>query len=615
MGSEKTAPPFSQLKRTHTCGQLRAADVGTKVRLNGWVNSYRNLGGLFFIDLRDRYGITQVVIDPQTIEPAMLAEANRARHEFVVAVVGEVVRRPEGTVNPRLDTGEIEVKVEQFHILSESKTPPFEITDEPHAGEALRLEYRFLDLRRKPLQERIRFRHEAALTVRNYLSSQGFYEIETPLLIRSTPEGARDYVVPSRVSKGKFYALPQSPQLLKQILMVAGFDKYFQIARCLRDEDLRSDRQPEHTQIDLEMSFATPDDVFAVVEGMMADLFRRMLNVELTVPFPRYTYEEVMNRWGVDKPDLRFGMELVDLTEEVRDCGFKVFAENVASGGVVKGIVLPGGGQYSRKQIDELTEVAKTHGAGGLAYILRAESGDKSPVLKFIGESVKEKICQKAQAAVGDAVFIISDKKGKTEAILGQLRLHLGKKHELIRRDEWNCLFVTYFPLFEYDEQTDRLQAMHNIVSHPVEEDLPLIDEGFTTSLPVSDPEHPWRRARAWQYDLVVNGWEIASGGQRINRRELQEKVLHILGIDQERAERMFGFLLRALEYGAPPHAGIAAGFDRLVALMTGTETIRDVIAFPKTTNAVSLMDGSPAPIDPQQLDELGLMLKEEPPA
>jgi aspartyl-tRNA synthetase len=603
---------FSDIKRTHTCGQLRLTDVGAGVRLNGWVNSYRNFGGLFFIDLRDRYGITQVVIDPQTFDPAMLAEANRARHEFVVAVAGEVAKRPEGAANPRLATGEIEVKVERFYILSESKTPPFEITEECTANEELRLKFRYLDLRRKPFQQRLRFRHEATLAVRNYLSSQGFYEIETPLLIRSTPEGARDYVVPSRVAKGRFYALPQSPQLLKQILMVAGFDKYFQIARCLRDEDLRSDRQPEFTQIDLEMSFATPDDVLAVVEGMMIDLFKNLLSVELETPFPRFTYEEVMRRWGIDKPDLRFDMELVDFTQEVKDCGFKLFADNVATGGVVKGVVLKGGATYSRKQIDGLTAIAKEHGADGLAYILRAEAGDKSPILKFIGENVKEKLCRKAGATTGDAVFIVSDKKLRTEEILGQLRLHLGRQHDLIRRNEWKPLWVTDFPLFEYDEQTNRFQAMHNIVSHPMEEDLALLDEGFTCSLPGSDLDHPWRKARALQYDLVVNGLEIAGGSQRAHRRELQEKIFRVLGIDHERAERMFGFLLQALEYGAPPHAGIAAGLDRIVAIMTGTDSIRDVIAFPKTTNAFSLMDGSPTPIDPEQLEELGLMLKED---
>ncbi|MEW6413099.1 MAG: aspartate--tRNA ligase [Candidatus Zixiibacteriota bacterium] len=603
-------PAYSDLKRTHTCGELRLSDADRKVKLNGWVNSYRNLGGVLFIDLRDRYGLTQIVIDPEKIDKKMLAEAERVRHEFVVSAAGTVAPRPEGSRNPNMATGEIEVRVDQFHILSESMTPPFEITDETSAKELLRLEYRYLDLRRKPLQEKIRKRHEIALAVRNYLSGQGFYEIETPLLIRSTPEGARDYVVPSRVSKGKFYALPQSPQLFKQILMMSGFDKYFQLARCLRDEDLRSDRQPEHTQIDVEMSYVTPEDVFAVVEGLMKYLYKETLNVDIETPFPRFTYEEVMNRWGIDKPDLRFGMELIDLSDEVRDCDFKVFADNVKAGGVVKGVVLKGGGSYSRKQIDELTELAKSHGAGGLAYILRAADGDKSPILKFIGEAVKEKLLKKASVEAGDALFIVSDKKYKTESILGQIRLHLGRTHGLVDANKWKLLWVTQFPLFEFDPDSKTFMAMHNIVSHPMEEDLPLIEEGFSSSVDGSDPNHPWRRARAQQYDLVINGWEIASGGQRINRRELQEKILSILGIDAERADKMFGFLLRALQYGAPPHAGIAAGLDRLVSLMTGTDTIRDVIAFPKTTNAMSLMDGSPSEIDSAQLEELGLSLK-----
>ncbi len=603
-------PAFRDLKRTHNCGELRAADVGKKVRLNGWVNSYRNLGGLFFIDLRDREGITQIVINPEEFDPAMLAEANRTRHEFVVAAIGEITARPDGTRNPRMVTGDIEVTVEQFYILAESQTPPFEIVDDTNAKEALRLEYRYLDLRRRPLQERIRTRHLISRATRNYLSDQGFYEIETPLMIRSTPEGARDYVVPSRVSKGRFYALPQSPQLFKQILMISGFDRYFQLARCLRDEDLRSDRQPEHTQIDLEMSFVTPEDVFTLVEGMIKHLFKEILDVELETPFPRFTYEEVMNRWGIDKPDMRFGMELIDLSDVVAGCDFKVFADNIKSGGVVKGIVLKGGGSYSRKQIDLLTEKAKEFGAGGLAYILRAEAGDKSPILKFIGETVKDKLIEKAAVEKGDALLIISDRKIKTEEILGQLRLHLGREHDLIDKNQWRLLWVTQFPLFDYDEDSKSFIAMHNIVSHPHEDDLPLIEEGFDSSLDGSDLNHPWRRARAQQYDLVINGWEIASGGQRINRRELQRKVLNILGIDNDRAERMFGFLLRALEYGAPPHAGIAAGLDRLVALMTGSDTIRDVIAFPKTANAFSLMDGSPSEIDQDQLDELGLIIK-----
>ena len=604
-------PKFSELKRTHTCGELRETDIGKKVKLNGWVNSYRNLGGVLFIDLRDRYGKTQIVVDPEAVSKEMLEEANKARHEFVIAVAGEVTGRPDGMKNKTMPTGDIEVKVDSFATLAESKTPPFEIEDETKAGEVLRLEYRYLDLRRKPLQDAIRIRHEAALHIRNYLSSIGFYEIETPLLIRSTPEGARDYVVPSRVQKGKFYALPQSPQLLKQILMVSGFDKYFQIARCLRDEDLRADRQPEHTQIDLEMSYATPDDVFTVFEGLMKHLMKKMKNYDLETPFPRIPFSECIERWGIDKPDLRFGMEIVDLSDVVKECEFKVFTDNVKSGGVVKGIVLPGGGSYSRKQIDELTNRAKDLGAGGLAYILRTEAEDKSPILKFIGEDVKDKLCKHANVNQGDALFIVSDKQMKTEAILGQLRLYLGKTHDLIDKSIWKFLWVTDFPLLDYNEDAKRFDAMHNIVSHPHEDDLELLEAGFSSDKEGTDLEHPWRKVRAMQYDLVINGWEIASGGQRINRSGLQKKVLNILGIDDERADKMFGFLLKALDYGAPPHAGAAAGLDRFVTLLTGSESIRDVIAFPKTANAISLMDGAPSEVDDVQLEELGLILKD----
>ena len=602
-------PAFADLKRTHTCGQLRSADIGTTVCLNGWVAAYRNLGGLMFFDLRDRYGITQIMIDPQSFDPNMLIEAERARTEFVLAVKGTVQDRPDGTHNRKLATGDIELAASELHILAESKTPPFEIEDDTSVNETLRLEYRYLDLRRRPLQRAMKLRHDTTMAVRNHLSGEGFYEIETPLLIRSTPEGARDYVVPSRVNKGRFYALPQSPQLLKQILMVSGFDKYFQIARCLRDEDLRSDRQPEHTQIDMELSFATPDDVFLVVEGMMANLFKTVMKIDIPTPFPRFRFDEVMNRWGIDKPDLRFGMEIVDLSEVVRDCEFKVFADNVKGGGVVKGIVLKGGGSFSRKQVDDLTEKAKSFGAGGLAYVLRSESGDKSPILKFIGETIKDKLCEVAGAEKGDALFVVSDKRLKTETILGQLRLHLGRTHDLIPANTYKFLWVTDFPLLDFDEESGRWDAMHNIVSHPHEEDVPLIKAGFDSDLPGNDLNHPWRRARAMQYDMVLNGTELASGGQRINRRALQEKILQILGIDADRAERMFGFLLRALEYGAPPHAGIAIGLDRMVAIMAGLDSIRDVIAFPKTANAQSLMDGSPSELDPEQLAELGLAL------
>ncbi len=600
---------FKDLKRTHTCGELTIKDNGRPVILNGWVQEYRNLGGLLFIDIRDRYGTTQVVINPEKVKKEVFETAVSARHEFVISAKGVVGKRPEGTENKNLTTGEIEVAVEDFVILAESKTPPFEIAEETNASEVLRLEYRYLDLRRPPLQECMKVRHQATVAIREYLDSQNFYDIETPLLMKSTPEGARDYIVPSRIQKGKFYALPQSPQLLKQILMISGFDRYYQLARCLRDEDLRADRQPEHTQIDLEMSFVTVDDVFSVVEGMMAHLFKKVLDVEIVTPFPRFEYAEVIKRWGIDKPDLRFGMELNDISDIVADCDFKVFTDVVKNGGVVTAICLKDGASYSRKQIDELTEFAKNLGAGGLAYILKAENGDKSPILKFIGEDVKDKICEKLEANVGDAVFIISGKALKAESILGQLRLYLGKKHNLMDNKEWEFLWVTGFPIFEYNEDEDRLEAMHNIVSSPRDEDMPLLDE--TSALPISDQNHPLRKLRAEQYDLVLNGVELASGGMRNHRRDVQQKILNILGFSDERAEEMFGFLLRALEYGAPPHGGIAAGLDRIVALITGKSSIRDVIAFPKSTTAASLMDGAPSDVDSEMLKDLGLHITE----
>jgi aspartyl-tRNA synthetase len=600
---------FEDIKRTHTCGELTEQNVGQEVNLNGWVQEYRNLGGLLFLDLRDRYGITQVVFNPEKTDRRIFDEAAQARHEYVVAVTGTVRKRPEGTVNKNLKTGEIEVAASDYCLLSKSKTPPFEIVDEVDASEVLRLEYRYLDLRRPPLQERIKIRHHIVLAVREFLSSRDFYEIETPLLMRSTPEGARDYVVPSRVQKGRFYALPQSPQLLKQILMISGFDKYFQIARCLRDEDLRADRQPEHTQIDLEMSFVTREDVFRVMEELMSCLFKKILGLAVDRPFPQYDYSEVINRWGIDKPDLRFGMEIIDITELAGQSEFRVYSDAIGKGGVVKALCLPGGASYSRKQLDDLAVFARNLGAAGLSYILRQESGDKSPILKFLGEGVKDRICERSGTRAGDAVFMVCGDRLKTESILGQLRIHLGEEHKLIDKQAWKFLWVTRFPLFEYNEEQGRLDAMHNIVSMPIYEDLKYFNEADHSDLPISSVDHPLRKVRAEQYDLVLNGTEIASGSIRIHDRGLQTKILNILGIADDRAEKMFGFLLRALEYGAPPHGGIAAGLDRIVALMTGAESIRDVIAFPKTATAQSLMDGSPSEIDPQQLAELGLRI------
>lgn len=606
---------FSEFKRSVTCGELTDLQIGDQVTLNGWVQEYRNLGGLLFIDLRDRYGITQVVFHPEHVSEDVMKIAGSCRHEYVIAVKGVVKARPEGTVNSRMKTGAIEVECDQIVILSTSETPPFEIVDETNAREELRLEFRYLDLRRNPMKEKIRIRHESTMAIREFLSGEDFYEIETPMLIRSTPEGARDYVVPSRVQPGRFYALPQSPQLLKQILMISGFDKYFQIARCLRDEDLRADRQPEHTQIDMEMSFVTAEDVFMVAERMMAHLWQKVLGIEIKTPFPRFTYEEVINRWGIDKPDIRFGMEIFNLADEVAGCGFKVFTSTLEKGGRVKGILYKGGGNLSRKQIGDLDNLARENGAGGLAYILRSESGDKSPIMKFIGDEVAQKIYAKAQAEPGDAVLIIADMPIKAESILGQLRLHLGKTTDLIDKSRWEFMWVTRFPLFEYNEETGTFDAMHNIVSSPCEEDLELFEEGFNTDLKPSDINHPWRRVRAEQYDLVLNGSEIASGGIRIHRSDMQKKILNILGMSDERAEQMFGFLLRALKYGAPPHGGLAPGLDRIVALMTGSDSIRDVIAFPKTTNAASVMDGAPSVIDEDQLEELGLAIIQKPEA
>lgn len=607
--ASRSGKPFAELQRTHNLGELNTEHIGQSVTLNGWVQEYRNLGGLLFLDLRDRYGITQVALNPQTVDAAVFERAASARHEFVVAVSGTVCKRPEGTANPRLSSGEIEIAVESFEILNPSKTPPFEVSDKAPANENIRLEYRYLDLRRRPMQNIFRLRHDVTVAVREAFCDMDFLEIETPLLMRSTPEGARDYIVPSRVQPGKFYALPQSPQLLKQILMVSGFDRYFQLARCLRDEDLRSDRQPEHTQIDMEMSFVTPDDVFCCIERMMNHLFKKVQGREIETPFPRFTYEEAMNRWGIDKPDRRFGMELIDLTDLVRNCEFDVFSRNVAAGGVVKAINLGGGGNYSRKALDDLTDFARAQGARGLAYILRTEDGDKSPILKHLSQELIDKVLQAAECNPGDLLLIISDKSLKAESALGQLRLKLGKEHGLIDTSQYNFLWVTHFPLLEYDEENQRWQAMHNIVSHPIEEELHLLEQGFKTELSPTDPNHPWHKIHANQYDLVLNGSELASGGIRINRSDLQKKVLNILGISNERADRMFGFLLRALEYGAPPHGGIALGLDRLVAIMCGADSIREVIAFPKTAAASALMEGAPSEIDQSQLDELHLKI------
>ena len=585
-------------KRTHTCGELRESDIGQPVVLNGWVDTRRDLGGLIFIDLRDRYGITQIVFEPSLSEEAHNL-AKDLRSEFVISVEGTVRRRPPETDNAALPTGHIDVMVKKLVILNEAKTTPFPIRDKIDTSEDIRLKYRYLDLRRPSVQKNLLLRHKMYQIVRKYFDENNFVEIETPVLMKSTPEGARDYLVPSRIHKGKFYALPQSPQTYKQLLMVSGFDRYFQIVKCYRDEDLRADRQPEFTQIDVEMSFVDQEDVFQTVGGLMKLLYKEIWNLELQLPLPRFTFDEAMEKYGSDKPDLRFNIELTTLNKVFANTTFKVFKDQIDSGGITTGLLANGCGDYTRNQLDVLTDFVKKLGAGGLIWMRVKEDGElEAPIAKFLTDEEKKNLVSAINAKPGDLIFILTGSRLKTLNIMGQLRLEMARRLDLIKTDSPpKLLWVTDFPLFKWDEETKRFYAMHHPFTSPRSEDVKLMD---------SHPE----KVKARAYDLVLNGNEIAGGSIRIHNASLQAKMFKALGIGHEEAEHKFGFLMKAFKFGAPPHGGIAFGFDRMAMIFTGESSIREVIAFPKTASAVSLMDDSPSNVSEEQLRELHIKIR-----
>jgi aspartyl-tRNA synthetase len=582
--------------RTHNCGELRENNVGETVVLNGWVDRRRDLGGLIFIWLRDRYGITQVVFEPDNNKEAYDL-AKKLRNEFVISVEGKVRKRPDDAINIELDTGSVDVLADNMIILNEAETPPFAVKDETDAFEDLRLKYRYLDLRRPSLQKVLLLRHRMYQLVRKYFDENNFVEVETPVLMKSTPEGARDYLVPSRIHKGKFYALPQSPQQYKQLLMVSGFDRYFQIVKCFRDEDLRADRQPEFTQIDVEMSFINRNEIFGVVEGLMKLLFKEVWDLDLQLPLKQLLYEEAMTKYGNDKPDLRFGMELHNLNEVFSNSEFKVFREAVDSKGIVSGIVVPQSASFSRSQLDGLTNFVKNLGAKGLVWFKVQFSGIDSPSAKFLREEEKRNLLAATKAEPDDLILILAGEKKSTLNQMSSLRLEMAKRLELIKPETPpSLLWITDFPLFEWDEETKRFYAMHHPFTSPKSEQIDLLEK---------DPG----KIKAQAYDLVLNGNEIAGGSIRIHNSELQSRMFKALGISDEEAQQKFGFLMNAFKYGAPPHGGIAFGFDRMVMLFAGVDSIRDTIAFPKTASAVSLMDECPSEVSEEQLKELHLKI------